>query len=346
MASGRSRPLVALLWSLLVVSLLLVLVPVSPPQGDLPPGDPRPVASPSEAAGPTLRESTEPTPPEAAGPTPSTQAGHTAVVHVFLAAGQSNMSGRGLPSGGAYDPADPRIFQYGAKNRTFRAATVPLDMHDSATGISPATTFAREYLKTQPRNVSVLIIPAAHGATLFSSALDKLTWSVGVAADPKFDLPALAVAQTREGMAAAKAAGYSVELKGILWHQGESNSSISTSAYAAELDELIAFFRSRLSSPKLPFIAGGLSPEGIAATPGLANIDKAQRETPSRVAYTGFAKAMAGGVNQGDRTHFSRVGIEFFGKTYLSAYRQAIGNTGQQLTPITQRTLMVFSAGS
>jgi hypothetical protein len=265
-------------------------------------------------------------------------------MHVFLAVGQSNMSGRGLPSGGSYDRTDPRIFQYGAKNRTFRPATVPLDMHDLATGISPATTFAREYLKTQQPNVSVLIIPAAHGATLFSSALDKLTWSVGVAVDPRFDLPALAVTQTREGMAAAKAAGYSVALKGVLWHQGEGNSSISAASYAAELDELIGFFRSRFASPRLPFVAGGLSPEGIAATPGLANIDKAQRETPSRVAFTGFAKAMAGGVNQGDKTHFSRVGVEFFGKSYLSAYRQAVGNSRQLLTPITQRILMDFSA--
>ena len=313
-----------LLWFLLIASLLLVLVPVSPPPVSPPQGNPP-------------REAAEPTPPAPTRPVNE--------LHVFLAVGQSNMSGRGRPSGGSYDRTDPRIFQYGAKNRTFRPATVPLDMHDSATGISPATTFAREYLKTQPPNVSVLIIPAAHGATAFTSAAGKLTWSVGVAADPMYDLPALAVSQTLEGMAAAKAAGYSVDLKGILWHQGESNSSISTSAYAAELEELIAFFRSRFSSPKLPFVAGGLAPEGIAATPGLANIDKALRETPSRVAYTGFAKAMAGGVNQGDRVHFSRVGIEFFGKTYLSAYRQAIGNTRQLLAPITQRTLMVFSAG-
>ena len=168
MAFVRSRPVSILLWLLVIASLLLVLVPVSSPQG---PAEPAPPASTAQVT----------------------------VLHVFLAAGQSNMSGRGRPSGGAYDPTDPRIFQYGATNRTFRPATVPLDMHDPATGISPATTFAREYLKTQPPNVGVLIIPAAHGATAFTTALDKLTWSVGVAADPTLDLPALAVAQTLEG---------------------------------------------------------------------------------------------------------------------------------------------------
>ena len=302
MAFVRSRPVSILLRLLLIAALTLVLVPVSPPQG--------PVSPPQGPA--------ETTPP------PST--GRVTVLHVFLAAGQSNMSGRGRPAGGAYDPTDPRIFQYGAKNRTFRPATVPLDMHDPATGISPATTFAREYLKAQPPNVGVLIIPAAHGATAFTTAQAKLTWSVGVAADPAMDLPALAVAQTLEGMAAATVAGYSVDLKGVLWHQGEGNSAISTAAYAAKLDELIAFFRSRFSSPRLPFVVGGMAPEGIATTPGLANIDRAHRETPSRVAYTGFARSMAGGVNPGDRIHFSRVGVEFLGKTYLSAYRQALRN--------------------
>ncbi|MFF2243276.1 sialate O-acetylesterase [Arthrobacter sp. NPDC058130] len=307
MAFVRSRPVSIFLRLLLIAALTLVLVPVSPPQGPA--------------------ETTPPAPQGPAEPTPSAPTGDVTVLHVFLAAGQSNMSGRGLPAGGAYDPADPRIFQFGAKIRTFRPATVPLDMHDVATGISPATTFAREYLKTQPPNVGVLIIPAAHGATAFTTAQDKLSWSVGVAVDPEFDLPALAVAQTLQGMAAAKAAGYSVDLKGVLWHQGESNSAISMAAYAAKLDELIAFFRSRLLSPKLPFVVGGLAPEGIAATPGAANIDRAHRETPSRVAYTGFAKSMAGGVNPGERIHFSRVGIEFLGKSYLSAYRQALRNT-------------------
>jgi len=248
------------------------------------------------------------------------------VLHTFLAVGQSNMSGRGLPSGGSYDPVDPRLFQYGAKNRTFRAATVPLDMHDPASGLSPATTFARNYLAMQPANVGVLLIPAAHGGTGFTGSTSELTWSVGVATNPTLDLPELAVAQTLEGIAAAKAAGYTVELKGALWHQGENNSSLSTSGYAAKLDELIAFFRTRLSSPKLPFVAGQMSPETIATVTGRDGIDRAHYETPARVAYTGFARAMAGGVNVGETVHFSRVGVEYLGKTYLSGYWQAVGN--------------------
>lgn len=252
------------------------------------------------------------------------------VLHVFLAAGQSNMSGRGHPTSSTQDPVDARIFQYGAKVRSFRAATVPLDMHDYATGLSPATTFAREYLKTQPANVGVLVIPAAHGSTGFKNASETLggattlTWSVGAAAAPEYDLPTLAVTQTLQGISAARAAGYGVDLKGVLWHQGENNASLSTSGYSTRLDGLIAFLRSRLEAPDLPVVVGRMAPEGIAEDPIRSNVDRSHHETPSRVPYTAFAPSTAGGVNPKDTIPFSRTGIEFLGKTYLSGYEHAV----------------------
>jgi hypothetical protein len=261
------------------------------------------------------------------GIVPAQAANAITTLHVFLAAGQSNMSGRGLPFNDTDRAVDKRIFQFGAKTPTFRPASVPLDMHDTASGLSPATTMAREYLKTQPADVGVLIIPAAHGNTAFASLPATLTWSVGLASAPEYDLAALAVKQTLSGIAAAKAAGYAVVLKGILWHQGEKNSSTSTAAYSAKLDQLIAFFRDRLSAPKLPFVVGRMSPESIATIPGRANVDKSHYQTPGRVAYTGFAPSLPCAVKLGDSTHFSRIGVEYLGRSYLSAYRQAIVNT-------------------
>lgn len=245
-------------------------------------------------------------------------------LHIFLAAGQSNMSGRGLPIGG--EVKDPRILQFGATRNILEPATVPLDMHDTSTGLSPATTFAQNYLKTQPANVGVLIIPAAHGATGFTSAASTLTWTVGAASAPAYDLPALAVTQTLAAIEAATTAGYKVITTGILWHQGENNSSTSQASYEGLLDALVAYFRTSLGNAQLPFVAGQMSPEGIAITTGRPNIDKAHSGTPSRVAYTGFAPAMAGGTNDGDTTHFSKIGIDYLGKTYLAGYWQAVGN--------------------
>jgi len=255
-----------------------------------------------------------------------TNGGKVTELHVFLAAGQSNMSGRGAPSGGSRDPENQRILQYGATRRTLENATVPLDMHDTASGLSPATAFARAYLKKQPSNVGVLIIPAAHGNTGFTSSTSTLTWTPNVATDPALDLSALAVQQTLDGIAAAKAAGYTVSLEGILWHQGENNTSMSTTTYAAALDNLIAYFRAQLSNSKLPFVLGQMSPEGITNNPGRENVDAAHQATPSRVAYTGFAPSTRGGHNSGDATHLSRIGVEFLGRTYVEALVEATVN--------------------
>jgi hypothetical protein len=257
-----------------------------------------------------------------------TDGGDITELHIFLAVGQSNMSGRGKPSGGSRDPENDRILQYGAKTvpRAITNATVPLDMHDTATGLSPATTFARAYLKTQPSNVGVLIIPAAHGSTGFTSSTSTLTWTPNVATDPTLDLPALAVQQTLDGKAAAKAAGYTVSIEGILWHQGENNTSMSQSSYAANLDALIAYFRDQLGNTKLPFLVGQMSPEGIEANAGRQNIDAAHKDTPNRVAFTGFAPATRSGYNTGDTTHLSRIGVEFLGRTYVNALNDARGN--------------------
>ena len=258
-----------------------------------------------------------------AGVAPVRAAEAVTVLHVFLAAGQSNMSGRGLPAGSTDDPADSRIFEYGATGRKLVEAGVPLDMHDTATGLSPATIFAREYLKTQPGNVGVLLIPAAHGGTGFTTSASTLTWTPGAASAPELDLAALAVTQTLEGISAAKASGRTPELKGVLWHQGENNATLTTSGYSARLDGVIAYFRSKLAAPNLPVVVGQMAPEGIAADPVRLNVDRSHRETPSRVPYTGFAAAMAGGTNTGDIIHFSRTGVEFLGKNYLSGYQQA-----------------------
>lgn len=245
-------------------------------------------------------------------------------LHVFLAAGQSNMSGRGVPD--AADKPDGRIFQYGATRRRLEVATVPLDMHDTSTGISPATTFARNYLKMQPSNVGVLLIPAAHGGTGFTSSANTLTWTVGAASAPEYDLPAKAVAQTLAAIEAARAAGYAVSLEGMLWHQGENNGSMSTAVYASALDRLVSHLRSSLASPRLPFVVGQMVPDGTDKSEDRQGIDRAHSQTPVRVAHTGFAAALRGGYNTGDTTHMNREGVVHMGRTMLAAFWHAVGN--------------------
>ena len=126
--------------------------------------------------------------------------------HVFLAAGQSNMSGRGIvgvADGGRY--VQPRIAQFGYTRRVLETATVPLDMHDTSSGLSPATTFAQAYLRNQPPHVGVLIVPAAHGGTGFTTSTTTQTWTPGITTNPLYDLPGAAVAQVAAALSAVAA---------------------------------------------------------------------------------------------------------------------------------------------
>jgi len=254
--------------------------------------------------------------------------------HVFLAVGQSNMSGRGIVSasnGGKY--VQSRIFQYGYTRRVHERATVPLDMHDTSSGLSPATTFAQAYLKNQPDNVGVLIVPAAHGGTGFTNSTTTQTWTPGITTNPLYDLPGSAVTQTNAALAAATATGAAASLKGILWHQGEDNGAMSTSSYAASLDNLISYFRTQFSNPTLPFVVGQMVPEGIVAnSPGRAGIDLAHQQTPGRVKYTGFAPSRTNGNNPGDTTHMSEEGVAYLGRNYMEALEQAKRNSEATIT--------------
>lgn len=253
--------------------------------------------------------------------------------HVFLAVGQSNMSGAGTPYSDELDPEDPRILQYGNSIRTIRPATPQLDMSSNspARGISPALTFAREYLKHVPSHVGVLLIPAARSGTAFTSLPDTYTWRPGAASSPDFALYEQSVQQTREALDAIGDTGI---LKGVLWHQGEGNAgSMTTEEYATDLDNVITQYRHDFGNPDLPFMVGQMSQERMFTRPERQRTNRAHYETPARVLRTGFAPSDWGWASY-DETHFGRNGVIELGKRYVAAYWQALANVeNAQLLP-------------
>lgn len=99
---------------------------------------------------------------------------HRGKLHLFLLAGQSNMSGRGRLA--RLSPADrkkdPSIYVFGNDYR-WALASEPIDASDGqldsvsedpGAGVSPAMAFARELKKSHPE-VSIGLIPCAMGAT-------------------------------------------------------------------------------------------------------------------------------------------------------------------------------------
>lgn len=253
---------------------------------------------------------------------------HPSVLHVFMAAGQSNMSGRGRPVEG---PQSARILQFGANRRVIEPAPLQLDMVDSPAGTSPALFFAHHYLATQPSTVGVLLVPVARGGTTFTGSpaepSDIWTWVKDAAIDPEYALYNRSVQQTLEAIGAAEAEGYQVVLKGVLWHQGEGNSNTDPAQYATWLDDLIANYRADFAAPRLPVMIGQMCPEGIDRSTNRQRIDQVHQQTPYRVEYTGFAHAPYDAHLPDDTTHFSTKGTSYLGDAYATAYIQAVGNT-------------------
>ena len=258
----------------------------------------------------------------------SGEAGDVSQVDVVLAIGQSNMSGRGTPSGAGLDFENPLVWQYGSKARTLRPAEVPLDMHDSATGLSPATVFAEEWVREAGPSTVCLLIPAAHGGTGFHTS----PWNWGDASGAESLLEA-ALDQAAEGIAAASAQwpGAAVTMRAVLWHQGENTGGATEAEHTADLDTLIS--RIRAVYADVPFILGELSPDTTAGVAGSSS-GMTHQKTPGRVERTALAHTPPNASREGDLLHLGRWGVETLGKRMFEQYPVAVANrAGEVVMP-------------
>lgn len=252
-------------------------------------------------------------------------------LHAFVCAGQSNMSGRGDPIDPLLDVENPRLLQYGAKNRTLEPAPAILDMMDSPIGLSPARQFGLRYLADQPDHVGVLLITAAHGGTGFTyePTPGRKTWTKGHADVPENALYENALQQSQEALLQAEATGYTVNLKGLLWHQGEANGSSlprNMQSYAEHLDGLINNFRVDLDAPNLPVVVGEMMPEGMRDSFAKLSLGYIHMQTPERVQRVAFAPAPDNTMRYDDYAHFSREGAVLLGDSMYDALPRAVLN--------------------
>lgn len=162
-------------------------------------------------------------------------------VHVFLLVGQSNMAGRAKPEAQDLQPvAGIQLFNAAGE---WEAAIPPYNRYavhkkNMFTGLNPGVTFAKVYKAAHPE-VTMGIVNQARGGTSIEEWLNRKP-------DNKMNL-------YQASIDAAKQAVESGTLKGILWHQGESNSS-RVDAYPEQLKELVRRFREDLKAPDLPFV--------------------------------------------------------------------------------------------
>ena len=166
------------------------------------------------------------------------------MIHSFLMIGQSNMAGRG------YAKEVPLIFDEHIKmlrNGLWQIMSEPINFDRPSSGVGLASSFAASWRKDHQQD-EIGLIPCADGGT----SLDD--WAVGSAL-------------FENALSQARLAQRTSEIKGILWHQDESDCSPEKAEqYQEKFSKIINALRQELNIPEAPLIIGGLGdylPNGL-----------------------------------------------------------------------------------
>lgn len=226
---------------------------------------------------------------------------------LYLLIGQSNMAGRGVMEG-AEPISKLRLLKFSPRN-AWAPGTDPLHTDKpAAAGVGLGTSFGR-VMADADKSITVGLIPCAVGGT----PLER--WVKGG------DLYAQALVR-------AKLAMKNGRLKGILWHQGESDSGTETTArsYAARLAQMVTDLRADLGVGEVPFVAGKLgnflaqtSKDGKPSFWPVVNEQLAA--LPTLVPKAAVVEA-TGLQHKGDVIHFDTPSLREFGKRYAEAVKQ------------------------
>lgn len=225
-------------------------------------------------------------------------------VWVFLLAGQSNMAGRGIVE--AQDTVtNPRIFSINSKGEVIHAKE-PLHFYEpSRVGLDCGLSFGKTMLKGIPKKVSILLLPTAVGGSSMRQWLGDSTYR-----EVKLWSNFL------EKVAIGKKYG---QIKGILWHQGESDANDrSIPLYPENLARLVQNFRTAVGNPQLPVLMGEL---------GAFSQNPEQWKKINQLIWTHAAKDLFTSVistqdlqHKGDKIHFDSAGQRAMGQRFAEAY--------------------------
>lgn len=221
--------------------------------------------------------------------------------HVYLLVGQSNMAGRGIITDEYRGLSQPNILMLDKEGK-WVTASHPLHFDKPArAGVGPGLAFGLEMVKANP-SVRIGLIPCAVGGTAIESwqpgAMDRVTRT-----HPYDD----AVTRLRIAMKSGV-------IKGIVWHQGEANSTTEKSAgYLENLGSLIDRLRQTAGDNSLPFVAGELG----RYRDNYQLINDQLKQLPGKVKNTALASS-EGLVHKGDKTHFDAASATELGKRFAA----------------------------
>ncbi|MDP4187616.1 MAG: sialate O-acetylesterase [Bacteroidota bacterium] len=218
-----------------------------------------------------------------------------AKLDVFLLIGQSNMAGRA-----EIEPQDKdslkNVFLFtGISGKEWEKAANPLNKYStvrkslSMQKLGPGYTFARQMAKALKGKQIGLVVNAKGGTSISE-------WKPGATL-------------YNEAVKRAKMAMRYGTLKGIIWHQGESDVA-KTDTYLKDIAELIQSLRTDLGNPDLPFVAGQLSEDNTERHA----FNEMIIQLPSRVSHTGVITTE--GTKTMEGTHFNSASQRLIGERY------------------------------
>ena len=228
--------------------------------------------------------------------------------YIFVLIGQSNMAGRGTIEPEDQVPID-RVLTLNAAGEWVPAID-PIHFDKPVAGTGLGRTFGAEIARDHP-GATIGLVPCAVGGSPIDS------WQPGAFYSETKSFP------WDDALRRARLALQTGTLKGILWHQGESDSnSANAPAYAGKIADLVARLRAALNAPDVPFLAGEMGhfpgkPWDIPHD----QVDRATRALVDLVPHTAYVSS-EGLTDRGDQLHFNSASYREFGRRYADAYRQ------------------------
>ena len=215
------------------------------------------------------------------------------------------MAGRGKVE--AQDKVEnPKVLML-TKDLQWIPAVSPMHFDKPIAGVGPGRTFGMEMSYANP-DVVIGLIPCAAGGSPIN------TWEPEGYHDQTKSHP------WDDAIKRTKNAQKHGVLKGIIWHQSESDSTAKKSVlYERKLHELISRFRTTLESPNLPFIIAqmGTFQDAEWSEPKQL-VDQAHRNLPKQIKYTAFVSS-ENLDHKGDKLHFSSEASRELGKRFATA---------------------------
>ncbi|MEM9365480.1 MAG: sialate O-acetylesterase [Planctomycetota bacterium] len=195
---------------------------------------------------------------------------HAEHYDVYLLAGQSNMDGRGsasdLTEADQLPFVNAIIFYRNAKqtSQTWCPLSTGFSVPPKFKGDLPSSTFGPEIgftriLMEHSPEQKIALIKGSQGGTSL-----KEDWKPGTKGDLRSQGPQYADFIETIAMATEQLSrqGDSWALRGLLWHQGESDSKSSQADYQRRLTEFIRRLREDLDHAELPIVVGEVYDNG------------------------------------------------------------------------------------